>query len=118
MRIIISGEDSFKSSHKLKSTEVCRRAHLIFDFCDIHSLVGGAAQLKKRAFFIEKSRLYRIANKYRLIVEFSPSAPKTFLGIREYADGIFCSEVKVAATEEYGRQLLATDAIEMLQRLE
>lgn len=118
MRILSSGEDKYITIHRVKATEVSRMAHLIFDFPDLCSLIGGAVQLKKRAFFIENSRLYRIGKKYRLIIEFSASAPKTFLGIREYADGIFCSSVKVAATEEYGRLLLSSGAVEALKGLE
>lgn len=86
----------------------------VFEFLNCENAVRAARVLSAVAGRSAKSRFFRLEDRYRLTV----SAKKPLLlRMTEFADAVYTSPVQLAFTEEYGKELIDENAVEILSKL-
>ena len=102
----------------LSSVQNCKRPHIktVFEFRDFEEVIGGVLRLFRGPYNSTlKSSLYKLDNKFRLIIN-SNRTPEDFFIMNEFCR-IINSPTAAAYTEEYGKPLIKTRAIQTLGNL-
>ena len=86
----------------------------VIEFSEIPDVIR-AAKVIKEGCSITKSRFFRVKNKYRLAIWYEQSSCTSLL--YEFADTIFRTSLCIAEAEEYGKELIKENAVEILAKL-
>lgn len=90
----------------------------IFEFANCENAILASKELSKRAAAtLVQSSFFRFGEKYRLILSSPIELSDTVAVVREFADTALFSVTDEAATNEYGKELIPTDAVTILAGL-
>lgn len=84
------------------------------EFSDSEGLIKSAAYLRNKRLF--KSRLYRINNSYRLLIE-SIKETDDFFTVKEFCNEFYSGDLHFEYTEEYGLPIITERAVSKLARV-
>ncbi|MBO5852429.1 MAG: adaptor protein MecA [Clostridia bacterium] len=87
-------------------------ALLVLEFSSLEGAITASKVILASKCENSDSRLYRLSDKYRMIVVSKKSLP----AIIEFADCVYISKIEVASTLEHGHCIIKDDAIEILAK--
>lgn len=86
-----------------------------FSSCD--NAVAASKTFKNLLLDKENSSLYKLHEKYYIVVSSASGYPLPFPVIKEFADSLHCSNTAAAIVSEYGNLMISDNAIEKLAAL-
>lgn len=93
------------------------KQNCIMEFSSLDNAITAAKLIKQKHICKIESRLYRMKTKYRIIVTSEKEVSKILFCANEFADNFMFSHTEKAKTEEYGKEIISSDAIALLASL-
>lgn len=87
------------------------------EFSSCENAVAASKTFKSFLLNKENSSLYKLEERYYLVVSSAAGYPLPFPVVKEFADSLHCSNTAAAIVSEYGNLMISDNAIEKLATL-